>query len=129
MQGGFKYSSEDVEDIGKLLSSSLLNDNNFKGKNVQKDDKMKNKDISPITTTTNENLVLHDKMLECKGKSKDLRSQLDRLMKQHEETNPSQRVDRIIYRQAQLETNKFQQEVEMLKLDRNYHCHLGHTMI
>lgn len=33
------------------------------------------------------------------------------------------------YRQAQLEINKLQHEVEMLKLDRGYTCHLLHTMI
>lgn len=39
-----------------------------------------------------------------------------------------QRAKRIKYRRAKFEINKLQQEIEMLGVDRDYVCHLGHTM-
>lgn len=95
-----------VEETGKLQSSTLLDGNNSKGKQVQEDDKMKQKDIALVITIPEENLVSHVKMMEWKGKAEELRNKLDRLMKQQEETKPLQRGERMRYRQTQLEINK-----------------------
>lgn len=80
------------EEIGQLLSSTSLDGNSLKGKKVQEDDKMKQKYITHVIIALEENLVLHDKMMEWQGKLEELKTQLDRLMKQQEEMKPLQRA-------------------------------------
>ena len=53
---------------------------------------------------------------------------MDKFMEKQEAMEPLHKVEQMKASHAQLEIIKLQKEIEMLKLYRNYLCHLGHTM-
>lgn len=69
---------------------------------------MKQKDVVFVAIVVGEYFLPQTKIVEWKENAQELGAQLEKLMKQQEELEPMQWVERIKYKQGQFEINKLQ---------------------
>ena len=122
-----------VGNVDQMLSSGVTNNKNIQeGKQQERITVEVMEKLDQTTNVTKEYSkmiveVIKVQMIEWKAKAEILKEHMEKMMKL-QGVESLQKVEKVKLRHAQLEISKLQQMIKILKLDKQYLCHLAHVM-